>query len=95
MDTSINNNLCPACGYVLGFMPWYDDSPSDEICPSCGIQFGYDDHAGGNRTKRSIVYKEWRKHWIDDGLKWFSGEPPSGWNPMEQLSNIGVDIKSV
>ena len=87
--------LCPVCGYGLGFLSWDGDSPSDEICPSCGIQFGYDDAAGGDERAREAVYHRWRQQWIESGLQWWSKgrrSPPPGWNPIEQLSQIGVQV---
>jgi hypothetical protein len=84
---SITNNFCPVCGYILSFAPWEDTSSSDEICPCCGIQFGYDDAAGGDINKRHLIYKEWRKCWIEEGMPWKGKGIPqsSNWNPFEQL----------
>ncbi len=85
-----SSNRCPVCGYDLGFPPWTGDSASDEICPSCGIQFGYDDAAGGQPEMRTHVYEEWRRKWINSGMKWSSvGQPPPPlWDPREQLRGI-------
>ncbi len=81
------NNICPVCGYDLGFQPRNGDSPSDEICPSCGIQFGYDDARGGEF--REGQYFGWRKKWAQDGHRWYSSKPqPQDWNPEEQLKNL-------
>jgi rRNA maturation protein Nop10 len=89
MDT-LKKKFCPVCGYKLDFIPWEHFSPSDEICPSCGIQFGYDDFAGGNMKQRHLIYKEWRKKWIQAGMPWYSQGflPPEKWDPLQQLSNI-------
>jgi hypothetical protein len=85
---------CPACGYDLGFLAWNDDSPSDEICPSCGIQFGYDDSAGGNEEARARLYEQWRKKWIESGMRWSSvaRSPPTNWKPTEQLLVLDKQI---
>ena len=84
---SLRRNLCPICGYDLGFPPWDGESPSDEICPCCSIQFGYNDAAGGDVKQRIELYKSWRQKWIDNGMQWDKGctKPPPGWNPVEQL----------
>lgn len=85
------NYFCPVCGYNLGFSPWNGSSPSDEICPSCGIQFGYDDSAGGDLEKRSMIYKKWRQDWINNGMKWYSkNDKPKDWDPKQQLDNIKI-----
>jgi hypothetical protein len=82
--------ICPVCGF-----PELDEPPisesgggSYEICPSCGFQFGVSD------DDRGITYEEWRKQWIDHGMIWDKGRsvPPDGWNPVEQLRCIGVDV---
>ena len=87
------NQLCPVCGYELGFDPWNDASSSDEICPSCGIQFGYDDAAGGSMIAREGVYRGWRRSWVERGCPWSSIglSPPVGWNPREQMRAAGVE----
>lgn len=83
------NVYCPVCGLQLDFEPWVENSGSQEICPSCGIQFGYDDFAGGDRSKRADVYRGWRKKWLQTGPKWWSKSPqPLNWNPTEQIKNI-------
>ena len=84
---------CPVCGYDgLPDEPWSKDGGSDEICPSCGIQFGYDDAAGGDFAARKLEWQAWRQKWINNGMKWNSAcPPPTGWNPIEQLKNIGVE----
>ncbi len=83
------NFICPVCGF-----PSLSERPrslktgagSDEICPSCGFQFGFDD------DDRGMSYKEWRKKWMDGGMKWasISTKPPEGWNPVEQIKNIDL-----
>ena len=90
----IASDLCPVCGYRLGFLPWNGKSSSDEICPCCYIQFGYDDGDVEDEIGRTLVYGEWRKRWIDQGMKWNSKGriPPDGWNPVEQLRSIGVQV---
>ena len=88
-----NTNLCPVCGYNLGFRPWNNDSASDEICPCCGIQFGYDDVAGGNKDGRKYLYLGWRLKWRKDGMKFSHpakelDRPPTDWDPKVQLKNV-------
>jgi hypothetical protein len=72
---------CPVCGYNKLKHP-----PQDEnICPSCYTEFGYDD---ANRT-----HAELRQEWIGNGPHWEGANvmpAPPGWNPYEQLKNIGV-----
>jgi hypothetical protein len=89
-------NLCPVCGFDLGFPAWNGKSASDEICPCCYIQFGYDDLANGDADAdaRKQIYLLWRKHWIEGGMKWHAKgrNPPEGWNPAEQLRQIGVVV---
>ena len=73
--------VCFACGYPdLAGLPWDNDSSSDEICPSCGIHFGHDDAAGGDPARREEIHREWRRHWIVAGMKWWSLAmlPPDG-----------------
>ena len=88
--------LCPTCGYNLGFEPWRDDIPSHRICPSCGIHFGYDDvpAASGLQGTRAEIYRLWRKRWIEGGMEWFSRsrQPPTDWEPRQQLRKIGFDL---
>src|SRR5687768_11699896 len=80
------SNLCPVCGFDLGFPAWNEVSASDEICPSCGIQFGYNDSRPESRER---VYDEWRRKWLDGGAEWWSSRPPpEGWNPRDQLRKI-------
>ena len=82
---------CPACGFDLEFSPWDEGSPSDEICPSCGIQFGYDDAAGGDESARARIYADWRRRWIEGGMKWWSKSArPEGWDPKKQLRDAGL-----
>jgi hypothetical protein len=92
MDGASTQTCCPVCGYDLGFKPWDGDSASFEICPSCGIQFGYTDAAGGDTIRRQLLYQQWRKRWIGQGMPWNSAsERPAGWNAATQLRNIEGD----
>jgi hypothetical protein len=72
---------CPVCGFNRLRHP-----PQDEnICPSCYTEFGYDD------ATRS--HAELRREWLGNGPKWEGANvmrPPYGWNPYEQLKNIGI-----
>src|SRR5258708_6425280 len=82
-------SICPVCGFQLDFKPWDGESASDEICPSCGIQFGYDDCAGGDFSRRIQVYLDWRRRWIDSGMKWWSKrDAPDDWSPKAQIERL-------
>jgi hypothetical protein len=79
---------CPVCGF-----PELDDPPrssdgsaSFEICPSCYFQFGFDD------DDQKFSYEQWRVAWIERGMPWraVGTEPPTGWNPAEQLRRAGL-----
>jgi hypothetical protein len=74
----------------LEFAPWKDGISSDEICPCCGIQYGYDDAAGGDNLKRSLIYNNWRERWIKGGMIWQSKgiTPPKDWNGFQQIKNL-------
>jgi hypothetical protein len=87
--TLFQPNLCPVCGFDLGFQPWAGNSASDEICPCCHVQFGYDDW---KEETRADVYKQWREKWISEGMKWQGKgrERPENWNPVRQLADIGI-----
>jgi hypothetical protein len=83
---------CPACGY-----PNLQEEPrgkatggSYEICPSCGIQFGLDDEAGGNLTRRLELYRQWRQEWTKQGMPWRSvgAVPPKDWDPIKQVRDL-------
>lgn len=91
---SLESNYCRVCGYKLDFAPWIGNSPSDEICPCCGIQYGYDDLAGGNINERSLIYTEWKKRWIREGMPWLSRciKKPHNWDPSGQLKNLKSDV---
>ncbi len=82
--------ICPVCGYDRLFdLPRSNSGGgSYEICPSCGFQFGVTDDDKG------CSYDEWRKIWTDKGMPWNSIgiEPPDGWLPENQLSNIGRNV---
>jgi hypothetical protein len=89
---SITSEVCPVCGYELGFPAWKDESASDVICSCCYIHFGNDDWAEGKPEARKDIYDTWRKRWILEGMKWRgkSKKPPQGWNSIEQLKAIGI-----
>ena len=91
---SVNPNLCPVCGYDLGFPPWKDRSASHDNCMCCLIEFGYHDWCEGKPELRSAAYDTWRKKWITEGMKWHGGrrKPPEGWDPVEQLKQINVTL---
>lgn len=78
--------ICPVCGY-----PELEEDPeyagSFEICFSCGFQFRVTDDDKG------YTYEQWRDKWIAEGMKWDSSNAaPTGWNPAEQLKNIGFTL---
>jgi hypothetical protein len=85
--------ICPACGFSLGFKLWDGDLASFEICPCCFMQFGYDDFAGGDALRREQMYSEWRHRWIAEGHPWRgAATPPAGWDARKQLSdNLGLN----
>jgi len=92
---TVNTNLCPVCGYDLGFPACRGAAASHEYCPSCGIQFGYhDDCEGNDEHARRKIYEDWRNRWIAQGMKWSIQElhPPEGWDPIEQLRSIGIQV---
>jgi hypothetical protein len=78
--------LCPVCGFKLGFVPWQNGMPADKPCPCCGIHFGYDD---ANESSRANVYLTLRQRWISDGRRWWSADPvPPEYNPPWQLARV-------
>ncbi|MDR3450745.1 MAG: hypothetical protein P4M15_13550 [Alphaproteobacteria bacterium] len=81
-------NICPVCGYPELSEPAYNEykNPSFDICSSCGYQFGKTD------DDNHITHEQWRSQWIANGMIWDKGysKPPKGWNPEQQLQNIGV-----
>ncbi|OGZ44718.1 MAG: hypothetical protein A3C84_02225 [Candidatus Ryanbacteria bacterium RIFCSPHIGHO2_02_FULL_48_12] len=93
MINTIKNKkfVCPVCGYSeLDEEPWDKElNPSWGICPSCGTHFGNYDFA---TTKEEITARHdiLRQQWISQGMIWDKGssEPPTNWNPREQLKNI-------
>jgi hypothetical protein len=83
-------NYCPVCGFDdLREAPWANGYGSQEICPCCGIQFGYEDCAGGDPTRRAALYVKRRAEWKASGMKWYSKRrPPEGWDPVRQLRRV-------
>lgn len=78
---------CPVCGYPeLTELPRPElGGGSFEICPSCGFQFGVTD------DDRGITFEEWRKRWIEGGMRWRFEETedsPDGWDPEAQLRTL-------
>ena len=64
---------CPVCAYPE--MPY---PPRDyNICPCCGTEFGNDDAI--------VSVDNLRAQWLENGARWFYGNPPLGWNPYLQL----------
>jgi hypothetical protein len=84
-------HICPVCGYPDMSQPAYDEykNGTHVICWSCHYHFGYDD------DDQQITHEQWREKWIKDGMPWRgSAKQPAGWNPCQQLLNIGVKLKS-
>jgi transcription elongation factor Elf1 len=84
------SHICPVCGYSsLKSAAYKNEIGSFEICSSCGYQFEVTDMDEG------ITHEEWRKRWIDGGMKWWSPKPvPSNWNPEQQLKNLDTPDQS-
>ena len=75
---------CRVCGFGLEYSPWGEDgaSPTYEFCPCCGCEFGNHDY-----TIESV--RRFRKHWLDNGAKWFyAPEKPTSWDLEKQLLNV-------
>lgn len=82
--------FCPVCGFPL-YAPAYreDGVGSFGICICCRFEYGVTDALLGKNIE------DWRSDWIRAGCPWFSAyeaDRPSGWNPVEQLENIGVHV---
>ena len=88
----MNVPKCPACGYEPSAEPSSALSARgfDQYCPCCGIHFGHDDDTGGDTGKQQEIYRQWRMHWILDGMRWWSTslEAPTGWDPRAQVRSI-------
>jgi len=91
---TLRTELCPVCGVYLGFQAWRGGVASDEICQCCGIQFGYHDWEPDDSLGRQAIYANWRLRWVEGGMRWRSKsrKPPDGWNSIEQLRLIGVEL---
>lgn len=80
--------ICRVCGYINQDEIWGTDglSPTYVICPCCGVEFGNEDY-----TLDSI--RKYRKHWIEEGAKWFEeGLKPENWDISKQLKNIQIQF---
>ncbi|MFZ0771324.1 MAG: hypothetical protein WCA49_06100 [Candidatus Sulfotelmatobacter sp.] len=74
-------NTCPVCWFPNLLYP-----PRDyHICPCCGTEFGNDD--------AQFTWDELRIVWIHNGMRWFFGVPPQGWNAQAQLLTVGYGVK--
>jgi hypothetical protein len=81
---------CPVCGLQLDRAAWDGNESSLDICPCCGIQFGYDDATPKGIEGRKEIHCDWRRRWIEEGMKWRGVEkPPPDWNPTLQLERLG------
>jgi hypothetical protein len=83
----MQNYNCRVCGLFNDNPPWGEDgnSPTYEICPCCGVEFGYEDITIDST-------KDYRNHWINEGVKWFSAkEKPLNWDMSEQFKNIPIE----
>ena len=77
--------ICPVCGYTgLSEPAYYNGSSSDEFCECCGFQFGWTDDDLG------YTFADWRKKWVDGGMKWSitTIKSPPNWNPRKQLADF-------
>lgn len=85
----MKKHICPVCGWdELSEPAYYEDIGSLEICHCCLFQYGNDDDDKG------FTHEQWREKWVEEGMKFNDGDdtPPPGWNPKQQLLNIGVKI---
>lgn len=76
--------MCPICGYPeLLEPPFYSNGGgSYEICP---IDYSKETYL---YVKEQCI-KNWRKNWVEDGMKWNSKiKKPNNWNPQEQLNKL-------
>lgn len=73
---------CPVCAFRNMEAP----PRNYEICPCCGTEFGNDDEI--------LSHEQLRTNWIANGANWFFNNPPSGWNPWNQLivGELAADI---
>ena len=58
--------ICPVCGFSgLAIAPYRPDgTPSYEFCDCCDFQIGVTDGNDG------ISHVDWRRKWIEDGMRW-------------------------
>jgi hypothetical protein len=85
------SHICPVCGYPDLDEPAYKENGfgSFDICSSCGYQFEVTDMDEG------ITHEQWRRRWIEGGMKWWSpGSVPLNWNPEQQLKNLDTPKQS-
>ena len=95
MTNQQDYSKCLVCGYQFGSAV-YDEKGELQpdafysICPSCGYEYAYTDIDLG------YTFQAWRHKWIKEGMPWTNekihDKPPKGWNPKEQLNNIGVTL---
>ncbi len=75
-------NFCPVCGLDLKQPAWPGGEPEwGLICPCCGIEFGVKDVL----PEFLDIYRNWRKEWIADGMKWKSRKVPIDF-PNDELT---------
>ncbi len=41
---------------------------------------------------RAAMWRMLREQWVRDGMPWFSGAPPAGWDPRAQLERVDAAI---
>lgn len=94
----MTDTLCPVCGYGIDLDEWrrtLSDPLLGYICPCCAFHFGYRDMPGGGlRGTKAQKYAQWRTWWIRFAMRWMHTDtpPPPGWDPIEQLKRIGMEL---
>lgn len=84
------NYICRVCGYRNpDNNPFRDETGTSihGICGCCGSESGYEDSIPKSTEMN-------RRRWIQEGTKWFHPElKPENWDLVEQLRQIGIDLK--
>ena len=87
--------FCPVCGEKSKNKEWrpYDTLgyPTHDIC-KCGFEYGYDCGPDGPHEKS---WENYRKEWFAGQLKFGNSKTLDKSKKLEQLKNIGVDIKNI
>ena len=82
--------ICPCCATQFGLddMP---DAPTTQVrlvTPHGNVGPEREDSSRSSHRSQEAVWASLRQKWIDDGMVWWHGSPPEGWNPQEQLRNL-------